>query len=58
MKKLGIGLLAAALSLPFAFAATQPKSSTTQTTKTTTKKHVKKHHAKKAKGMQSKATKK
>jgi hypothetical protein len=57
MKKLGIAILTAALSLPFAVAATQ--SGTTPQTQTTSKKtkvkhSKKKHHSKK--GMQSNAT--
>jgi hypothetical protein len=55
MKKLSIGLLAAALSLPFAFAAAQPTSSTpAQTAKTAkkTKTAKTKHH--KAKAMKTK----
>jgi len=58
MKKLSIGLLAAALSLPFAFGATQSTPSSTQAqtpAPKTTKKHTyrKKHANKKSTGAQS-----
>ncbi len=60
MKKLSIGLLAAALSLPFAFGATQSTPSSTQPqaqtqNSKTTRKHVmrKKHANKKSTGAQN-----
>ncbi len=50
MKKLSIGLLAAALSLPFAFAATQAPATTQTAPSKTNKKQTKtkKAHHKKA----------
>jgi len=60
MKKLRFGLLAAALSLPFAFAAAQsPATAQTAPSKTTTKKQAKTkktHHNAKT-GAESKAAK-
>lgn len=58
MKKLSIGLLAAALSLPFALAAAQTPATTQTAPSKTTKKQTKtrKTHHKKA-STQSKTTK-